>query len=108
MGEVDYESLPTDKLWAHLLAGGAAGVTEHCVMYPVDCVKVRRERERERREREERERERERGKHVLVAGNVDIHLVSNIYYTLTIFTNLVPYNTHASCYHKDILIYGYH
>ena len=40
MGEVDYESLPTDKLWAHLLAGGAAGVTEHCVMYPVDCVKV--------------------------------------------------------------------
>ncbi|XP_003389716.2 PREDICTED: mitoferrin-1-like [Amphimedon queenslandica] len=41
MGEVDYESLPTDKLWAHLLAGGAAGVTEHCVMYPVDCVKTR-------------------------------------------------------------------
>ena len=96
MGEVDYESLPTDKLWAHLLAGGAAGVTEHCVMYPVDCVKVRRGRERER------------GKHVLVAGNVDVRLVSNIYYTLTIFTNLVPYNTHASCYHKDILIYGYH
>lgn len=40
MSEFDYESLPTDKLWAHLLAGGAAGIMEHCVMYPVDCVKV--------------------------------------------------------------------
>lgn len=42
MEEVDYESLPTDKLLPHLLAGGAAGVMEHCTMYPVDCVKVRR------------------------------------------------------------------
>ena len=42
MGEIDYESLPTDKLSAHLLAGGAAGVMEHCVMYPVDCIKVRK------------------------------------------------------------------
>ena len=41
MDEVDYESLPTDKLSAHLLAGGAAGMMEHCAMYPVDCVKVR-------------------------------------------------------------------
>lgn len=40
MGEVDYESLPSDNLPAHLLAGGAAGMMEHCVMYPVDCVKV--------------------------------------------------------------------
>ena len=40
MEEVDYESLPTDKLLPHLLAGGAAGVMEHCTMYPVDCVKV--------------------------------------------------------------------
>ena len=40
MTEVDYESLPTDRLSAHLLAGGAAGIMEHCVMYPVDCVKV--------------------------------------------------------------------
>ena len=40
MGEVDYESLPTEKLTAHLFAGGAAGIMEHCVMYPVDCVKV--------------------------------------------------------------------
>lgn len=40
MDEVDYESLPTDRLSVHLVAGGAAGVMEHCVMYPVDCVKV--------------------------------------------------------------------
>lgn len=40
MEEVDYESLPTDKLSAHLMAGAAAGMMEHCVMYPVDCVKV--------------------------------------------------------------------
>lgn len=40
MEEVDYESLPTDKLLPHLMAGGAAGVMEHCTMYPVDCVKV--------------------------------------------------------------------
>ena len=38
--EVDYESLPTDRISAHLIAGGAAGIMEHCVMYPVDCVKV--------------------------------------------------------------------
>ena len=42
MGDVDYESLPTDKLLPHLFAGGAAGVMEHCTMYPVDCVKVLR------------------------------------------------------------------
>ncbi len=41
MEEVDYESLPTTRLSAHLLAGAAAGVMEHCSMYPVDCVKVR-------------------------------------------------------------------
>lgn len=40
MEEIDYESLPTDKLFIHLLAGGAAGMMEHCAMYPVDCVKV--------------------------------------------------------------------
>lgn len=38
--EIDYESIPTDNLSAHLLAGGAAGMMEHCVMYPVDCIKV--------------------------------------------------------------------
>lgn len=40
MGEVDYESLPTNSLWQHLLAGALAGMMEHCSMYPVDCVKV--------------------------------------------------------------------
>lgn len=40
MGEVDYESLPTEKLSTHLCAGAAAGIMEHCAMYPVDCVKV--------------------------------------------------------------------
>ena len=40
MEEIDYESLPTEKLSVHLLAGGAAGMMEHCAMYPVDCVKV--------------------------------------------------------------------
>lgn len=41
MEEIDYESLPTDKLSAHLMAGAAAGMMEHCCMYPVDCVKTR-------------------------------------------------------------------
>ena len=38
----DYESLPqTSSMSTHMLAGAAAGIMEHCVMYPVDCVKVR-------------------------------------------------------------------
>lgn len=41
MEELDYESLPTEKLSIHLCAGAAAGMMEHCAMYPVDCVKVR-------------------------------------------------------------------
>jgi len=40
MGEAEYESLPTNKLSIHMLAGAAAGVAEHCIVYPVDCVKV--------------------------------------------------------------------
>ncbi len=40
MEEIDYESLPTEKLSTHLCAGAAAGMMEHCSMYPVDCVKV--------------------------------------------------------------------
>lgn len=40
MGEAEYESLPTNNLSVHMLAGGAAGVAEHCIVYPVDCVKV--------------------------------------------------------------------
>ena len=38
--EIDYESLPTENLSTHLCAGAAAGMMEHCFMYPVDCVKV--------------------------------------------------------------------
>ena len=41
MGEAEYESLPTNKLSVHMLAGAAAGVAEHCIVYPVDCVKVK-------------------------------------------------------------------
>lgn len=40
MGEAEYESLPTNNLRIHMLAGAAAGVVEHCTVYPVDCVKV--------------------------------------------------------------------
>lgn len=37
-----YESLPpTSSSWDHMVAGAAAGVLEHSVMYPVDCVKTR-------------------------------------------------------------------
>lgn len=35
-----YESLPTASPTTHMLAGSFAGVMEHCVMYPVDSVKV--------------------------------------------------------------------
>ena len=41
MEDSEYESLPTEKVTVHLAAGALAGVLEHCVMYPVDCVKVR-------------------------------------------------------------------
>ena len=41
--EDEYESLPESSgLYAHMVAGACAGVMEHCVMYPVDSVKVRR------------------------------------------------------------------
>ena len=41
MDEVDYESLPpSSTMLTHMLAGGAAGIMEHTIMYPVDCVKV--------------------------------------------------------------------
>ena len=40
MEDSEYESLPTEKVTVHLAAGALAGVMEHCVMYPVDCVKV--------------------------------------------------------------------
>ena len=41
MDDSEYESLPTEKVTVHLAAGAMAGVMEHCVMYPVDVVKVR-------------------------------------------------------------------
>ncbi|KAJ2773741.1 Fe(2+) transporter [Coemansia nantahalensis] len=40
--EFDYEELPeTSTLAMHLVAGAAAGIMEHSVMYPVDIVKTR-------------------------------------------------------------------
>ncbi|XP_061770894.1 mitoferrin-2-like [Nerophis ophidion] len=40
--EVDYEGLPQGATTGtHMLAGAVAGIMEHCVMYPVDCVKTR-------------------------------------------------------------------
>lgn len=41
MEDSEYESLPTERVTVHLAAGALAGVMEHCVMYPVDCVKTR-------------------------------------------------------------------
>lgn len=39
--EMDYEGLPHGSATStHMLAGSVAGIMEHCVMYPVDCVKV--------------------------------------------------------------------
>ncbi|XP_078449008.1 mitoferrin-1-like isoform X2 [Lampetra planeri] len=41
-GEIEYEALPpTVSMGTHMVAGALAGVMEHCVMYPVDCVKTR-------------------------------------------------------------------
>ncbi|XP_065183068.1 mitoferrin-1-like [Sycon ciliatum] len=39
--EEEYESLPTNKISSQLLAGAAAGIAEHSVMYPFDVVKTR-------------------------------------------------------------------
>lgn len=39
--EIDYEGLPQGASTStHMLAGSVAGIMEHCVMYPIDCVKV--------------------------------------------------------------------
>uniref|UniRef100_A0A8D0HCB5 Solute carrier family 25 member 28 n=1 Tax=Sphenodon punctatus TaxID=8508 RepID=A0A8D0HCB5_SPHPU len=41
-GGTDYEALPQGSaVSTHMLAGAVAGVLEHCVMYPIDCVKTR-------------------------------------------------------------------
>lgn len=36
----DYEQLPTTSVATNMTAGAIAGVLEHCVMYPLDSVKV--------------------------------------------------------------------
>ena len=36
----EYEDLPTENSLVHIAAGCTAGIAEHCVMYPVDLVKV--------------------------------------------------------------------
>ena len=39
--EIDYEGLPQGAATStHMLAGAVAGIMEHCLMYPIDCVKV--------------------------------------------------------------------
>ncbi|XP_001604399.2 mitoferrin-1 [Nasonia vitripennis] len=43
MNADDYESLPTQSVGVHMMAGACAGVMEHCVMYSVDSVKTRRQ-----------------------------------------------------------------
>nr|XP_040026079.1 mitoferrin-2-like [Gasterosteus aculeatus aculeatus] len=40
--EIDYEGLPPGAATStHMLAGSVAGIMEHCLMYPIDCVKTR-------------------------------------------------------------------
>ncbi|XP_029988679.1 mitoferrin-2-like [Sphaeramia orbicularis] len=40
--EIDYEGLPQGvPTRTHMLAGAVAGIMEHCLMYPIDCVKTR-------------------------------------------------------------------
>ncbi|KAJ3333581.1 Fe(2+) transporter [Blyttiomyces sp. JEL0837] len=41
MSEDDYESLPNSSLYANLMAGAFAGITEHTVMFPFDSIKTR-------------------------------------------------------------------
>ncbi|MGH0130804.1 UNVERIFIED_CONTAM: hypothetical protein FKN15_071471 [Acipenser sinensis] len=37
----DYEGLPNGASTStHMLAGAVAGIMEHCLMYPIDCVKL--------------------------------------------------------------------
>lgn len=43
--EMDYEGLPQGAATStHMLAGAVAGIMEHCLMYPIDCVKVSEQR----------------------------------------------------------------
>lgn len=42
ISEPDYECLPQGASTStHMLAGAVAGIMEHCLMFPVDCVKTR-------------------------------------------------------------------
>lgn len=41
MNADDYETLPTDNVGTHMIAGAIAGIMEHCIMYPLDSVKTR-------------------------------------------------------------------
>ncbi|XP_060528569.1 mitoferrin-1 [Cylas formicarius] len=41
MNPDDYETLPTDNVGTHMIAGAIAGIMEHCIMYPLDSVKTR-------------------------------------------------------------------
>ena len=36
----EYEQLPTTSVITNMTAGAFAGILEHCVMYPLDSVKV--------------------------------------------------------------------
>lgn len=36
----DYEQIPATSTATNMIAGGAAGILEHCVMYPMDSIKV--------------------------------------------------------------------
>lgn len=39
--EPDYEGLPQGASTStYMLAGAVAGIMEHCLMFPIDCVKV--------------------------------------------------------------------
>lgn len=41
LSEPDYEGLPQGASTStHMLAGAVAGIMEHCLMFPIDCVKV--------------------------------------------------------------------
>lgn len=43
MNSEDYETLPNSQNFTtHMTAGAIAGVMEHCIMYPLDSVKVSR------------------------------------------------------------------
>ncbi|XP_052006371.1 mitoferrin-2 [Xyrauchen texanus] len=42
ISEPDYEGLPQGASTStHMLAGAVAGIMEHCLMFPIDCVKTR-------------------------------------------------------------------